>query len=108
MSRPRIAVLRLQAAAASSRCVLGTPRSPPLLPPEEAGGSSGGAKLETATGARVHGLNNGRHTGSTGTFSVRTVYPVLSRERPDTAINVWPVRISRRVFLGDFVQYVLE
>ena len=24
------------------------------------------------------------------------------------AVNAWPVRISRRVFQGDFVQYVLD
>ena len=40
----------------------------------------------------------------TGTLSVRTVHLSLSRERPAGAVNVWPVKIIRSVFLGDFVQ----
>lgn len=64
--------------------------------------------LETANGILVHGVDNGRNPGATGVFSVRTVYPVLSRQQPETSMNVWPVRINRRVFLGDFVQYGLE
>jgi iron(III) transport system ATP-binding protein len=63
--------------------------------------------LETAAGTLVHGLDNGRKVSTDGAFSVRTVYPWLSREQPVAAVNAWPVRISRRVFQGDFVQYVL-
>jgi ABC-type Fe3+/spermidine/putrescine transport system ATPase subunit len=63
--------------------------------------------LETATGAIVHGCDNGRSVGTAGAFSVRTVYPWLRPERPPEARNVWKVRINRRVFLGDFVQYLV-
>ena len=64
--------------------------------------------LETASGVCVHGYENGRHVGTEGAFSVRTVYPWLSREQPRSTVNTWQVRISRRVFLGDFVQYLVE
>jgi ABC-type Fe3+/spermidine/putrescine transport system ATPase subunit len=64
--------------------------------------------LETPKGQVIYGADNGRGVGAEGDFSMRTVYPRLSRERPDAVINVWPVRISRRVFLGDFVQYLVE
>jgi hypothetical protein len=50
----------------------------------------------------------GRPAGAESAFSIRTVYPYLSRDRPDAPVNVWPVRINRRVFLGDFVQYLVE
>jgi ABC-type Fe3+/spermidine/putrescine transport system ATPase subunit len=40
--------------------------------------------------------------------SVRTVYLWLSREQPCSTVNTWQVRISHRVFLGDFVQYLVE
>ncbi len=64
--------------------------------------------LETASGALVHGRENGRHVGTAGVFSVRTVYPWLSRAQPNSPVNTWQVRISRRVFLGDFVQYLVD
>jgi len=35
------------------------------------------------------------------------VYPWLRRERPAETLNVWEVRIHQRVFLGDFVQYIV-
>ena len=63
--------------------------------------------LETATGSIVYGCENGRRVGAEGAFSVRTVYPWLRRERPAETRNVWEVRIDRRVFLGDFVQYIV-
>ena len=63
--------------------------------------------LETATGSIVHGCDNGRSVGAEGVFSVRTVYPWLRRERPAETRNVWEVRIHQRVFLGDFVQYIV-
>jgi len=70
--------------------------------------SEGLVVLETASGVCVHGYENGRHVGIEGAFAVRTVYPWLSREQPHSPVNIWQVRISRRVFLGDFVQYLVE
>jgi iron(III) transport system ATP-binding protein len=64
--------------------------------------------LETPAGAIVYGVANGRIAGADSALSIRTVYPWLSREQPDAMLNAWPVRISRRVFLGDFVQYLVE
>ena len=64
--------------------------------------------LETASGALVYSRENGRHAGTRGAFSVCTVYAWLSREPPHSPINTWQVRISRRVFLGDFVQYLVD
>ena len=64
--------------------------------------------LETASGALVHGCENERHREAEGAFSVRTVYPWLSRQQPHATVNTWPVRISQRVFLGDFVQYLVD
>jgi ABC-type Fe3+/spermidine/putrescine transport system ATPase subunit len=40
--------------------------------------------------------------------SVRTVYPELHRAQPADAVNVWPGRVARRVFLGDSVQYFVD
>jgi len=70
--------------------------------------SSNLVALETASGAVVHGCDNGRTVGATGAFSIRTVYPWLTRERPAETPNIWEVRIARRVFLGDFVQYLVD
>jgi iron(III) transport system ATP-binding protein len=64
--------------------------------------------LETPSGDIVYGVANGRIAGADSALSIRTVYPRLSRERPDAMLNTWPVRIRRRVFLGDFVQYLVE
>jgi ABC-type Fe3+/spermidine/putrescine transport system ATPase subunit len=64
--------------------------------------------LETPAGQVVYGVANGRRAGADGTFSIRTVYPRLSREAAADALNTWPVRIARRVFLGDFVQYLVD
>jgi iron(III) transport system ATP-binding protein len=64
--------------------------------------------LETPKGHVIHGVANGRTVGAEGAFSIRTVYPRLSRERPAVGDNVWAVRINRRVFLGDFVQYLVD
>lgn len=63
--------------------------------------------LTTPAGALVYGDENGRNAGAEGAFSVRTVYPRLSRAQPEATENVWPVAITRRVFLGDFVQYLV-
>jgi ABC-type Fe3+/spermidine/putrescine transport system ATPase subunit len=64
--------------------------------------------LEMATGSLIYGCDNGRTVGTTGAFSVRTVYPWLRSERPAEMRNVWQVCIHRRVFLGDFVQYLVR
>jgi ABC-type Fe3+/spermidine/putrescine transport system ATPase subunit len=63
--------------------------------------------LETATGSLIYGCDNGRSVGTAGAFSVRMVYPWLRLERPAETRNVWKVRIDRRVFHGDFVQYIV-
>jgi ABC-type Fe3+/spermidine/putrescine transport system ATPase subunit len=39
---------------------------------------------------------------------VRTVHVRLARERPAGPRNVWPARIRRRVFQGDFTQYQVD
>jgi iron(III) transport system ATP-binding protein len=64
--------------------------------------------LETPKGHVVHGVANGRTAGAEAALSIRTVYPRLSRERPPVDYNTWAVRINRRVFLGDFVQYLVD
>jgi iron(III) transport system ATP-binding protein len=64
--------------------------------------------LETPSGDIVYGVANGRIAGAESALSIRTVYPRLSRERPNTLLNTWPARISRCVFLGDFAQYLVE
>jgi ABC-type Fe3+/spermidine/putrescine transport system ATPase subunit len=43
-----------------------------------------------------------------GVFSVRTIHLGLSREAPVRQANVWPVRIRRSVFQGDFTQYQVD
>ena len=64
--------------------------------------------LETSGGLIVHGSAYGRHPGAEALFSVRTVHVRLTRERPPGARNVWPARIRRRVFQGDFTQYQVD
>src|SRR5262252_7165613 len=64
--------------------------------------------LETPGGALVHGVSHGRQAGSEAVFSARTVHLELSRERPRSGRNVWPARVRRRVFQGDFTQYHLD
>ncbi len=64
--------------------------------------------LETAGGTLVYGTTHGRPVGADGVFSVRTIHLGLSREAPPAQANVWPVRIRRRVFQGDFTQYHVD
>ncbi len=64
--------------------------------------------LETPGGTLVYGTTHGRPVGAEGVFSVRTIHLELTREAPAARINVWPVRIRRRVFQGDFTQYHVE
>jgi ABC-type Fe3+/spermidine/putrescine transport system ATPase subunit len=63
--------------------------------------------LETPSGHVVHGMAHGRPLGAAPVFSVRRVHLRLSFAPPlDPAStrNVWPVRIRRCVFEGDFTQ----
>jgi len=64
--------------------------------------------LETSGGLIVHGNAYGRHPGAEALFSVRTVHVRLTQERPLGTRNVWPARIRRRVFQGDFTQYQVD
>jgi ABC-type Fe3+/spermidine/putrescine transport system ATPase subunit len=57
-----------------------------------------------APGGIVYGTAHGRAAGPDLTFSVRTVHLHLSAQKPADARNVWPVRIERSVFQGDFTQ----
>src|ERR1700738_1470901 len=72
-----------------------------LRPDLTAGGL---AALETSGGAIVYGMAHRRPVGSDPTFSVRTVHLRLSPVPPAAARNVWPVRVRRCVFQGDFTQ----
>jgi ABC-type Fe3+/spermidine/putrescine transport system ATPase subunit len=64
----------------------------------------GRVALETAGGAVVHGVAHGRTPGPNPVMSVRTVHLLLSADRPEAAVNVWPVVVRRAVFLGDMTQ----
>jgi iron(III) transport system ATP-binding protein len=89
--------------------------------------ADGLAALETPGGEIVYGVTHGRPLGSEPTFCVRTVHLRLSATRPADppplatrataglestearsakaeARNVWPVRVRRCVFQGDFTQ----
>ncbi|MEJ0078084.1 MAG: ABC transporter ATP-binding protein [Alphaproteobacteria bacterium] len=59
--------------------------------------------LEGAGGV-VYGMAHGRPVGDALTFSVRTVHLTLSAQKPAGERNVWPVRVERSVFQGDFTQ----
>jgi ABC-type Fe3+/spermidine/putrescine transport system ATPase subunit len=71
-------------------------------------GRDGLVALETAGGTLVYGSTHGRPVGADGVFSVRTIHLELSREAPAAQCNVWPVRIRRSVFQGDFTQYHVD
>jgi iron(III) transport system ATP-binding protein len=71
-------------------------------------GRDGLIALETAGGTLVYGSTHGRPVGADGVFSVRTIHLELSREAPAAQSNVWPVRIRRSVFQGDFTQYHVD
>ena len=64
--------------------------------------------VETPGGVLVHGSAYGRPASGEPLFAVRTVHVRLTRERPVVARNVWPARIRRRVFQGDFTQYHVD
>jgi iron(III) transport system ATP-binding protein len=60
--------------------------------------------LETEGGAVLHGVTHGRRPGEEAVLSVRTVHFQLSAAPPAASRNVWPVKITRSVFLGDLTQ----
>ncbi len=67
--------------------------------------SDGGTvSIRTAGGNEVRGVTHGRPVGARATFSIRTVHFRLAAQRQDGAVNVWPARIIRSVFLGDLTQ----
>ena len=63
--------------------------------------------LETLAGHIVHGMAHGRPAGAELTFSIRTVHLTLSAQKPANERNVWPVRVERSVFQGDFTQTIV-
>jgi len=60
--------------------------------------------LQTTSGEIVFGDPCGRAPGAAPTLSIRTVHLQFSAERPAGEVNVWPVRVHRCVFQGDFTQ----
>src|SRR6478752_10832464 len=60
--------------------------------------------LETATGQLIYGMAYGRKARPEMTVSVRTVHLRISQERPTGERNVWPVKVEKTVFQGDFSQ----
>jgi iron(III) transport system ATP-binding protein len=64
--------------------------------------------LEADGGPIVHGVAHGRAAGPRPVMSVRTVHLLLSRNRPNAEVNVWPVAVRRAVFLGDMTQVHVE
>jgi ABC-type Fe3+/spermidine/putrescine transport system ATPase subunit len=68
----------------------------------------GNVRVVTAQGAAIDCAGPLTAPAGEVAVSVRAVYPRLSRERPDDPSNVWPGQVRRRVFLGDFVQYLVD
>jgi ABC-type Fe3+/spermidine/putrescine transport system ATPase subunit len=64
----------------------------------------GRVALETEAGHIVYGGAHGRSAGSQPTMSLRTIHLRLYAKQPDETVNVWPVVVKRRVFLGDLSQ----
>jgi ABC-type Fe3+/spermidine/putrescine transport system ATPase subunit len=60
--------------------------------------------LESADGQIIYGMAYGRPVAGELIFSVRTVHLQLSLQRPGGTKNVWPVRVEKTVFQGDFSQ----
>jgi ABC-type Fe3+/spermidine/putrescine transport system ATPase subunit len=80
----------------SANLVRGKPR------PELA--RNGSVVLELASGEIMHGISAGRVMPADPCLSVRTVHLRLFSQRPPGEVNVWPVRVRRLVFQGDFTQ----
>jgi iron(III) transport system ATP-binding protein len=64
--------------------------------------------LEADGGHIVNGVAHGRMPGPRPVMSVRTVHLLLSPDRPEAGVNVWPVVVRRAVFLGDITQVHVE
>ena len=62
--------------------------------------------LEAPAGHIVYGMAHGRPAGAELTFSIRTVHLALAAQKPPEERNVWPVRVERSVFQGDFTQTI--
>src|SRR5215471_5254026 len=60
--------------------------------------------LETPGGQVIYGSAYGRPVGDELTMSVRTVHLRLSPQRPAGERNVWPARLEKTLFQGDFTQ----
>ena len=60
--------------------------------------------LETKDGEVIYGMAYGRPTSGDLTLSVRTVHVQFFLQRPPATKNVWPVRVEKTVFQGDFSQ----
>lgn len=60
--------------------------------------------LETADGQVVYGSAYGRPVTPDLVVAVRTVHLQLSAQRPIETRNVWPARVEKAVFQGDFSQ----
>lgn len=60
--------------------------------------------LETPGGQVIYGSAYGRPMGDEITVSVRTVHLQISSQRPAGDRNVWPARVEKTVFQGDFTQ----
>ena len=76
----------------------------PRPQPHRSGDADDVVALETPSGHIVYGMAHGRPAGAELTFSIRTVHLALSAAKPAAAQNVWPVRVERSVFQGDFTQ----
>jgi ABC-type Fe3+/spermidine/putrescine transport system ATPase subunit len=74
----------------------------------EPNGSDGPVLLRTGGGALVRCRRPAIMPSGQAAVSVRTVYPDLRRDLPSEGTNVWPGRVTRRVFLGDSVQYFVD
>src|SRR5215813_9137869 len=64
--------------------------------------------LETAAGQLIYGMAYGRAARPDMTVSVRTVHLRILQERPAEERNVWPVKVEKTIFQGDFSQVHLS
>jgi ABC-type Fe3+/spermidine/putrescine transport system ATPase subunit len=69
---------------------------------------NGRIALETAGGQIIYGTAYDRPVGDRLTMSVRTVHVRLGASRPDGGVNVWPVKVEKSVFQGDFSQVHID
>ena len=64
--------------------------------------------VEGDGGNLIYGDAHGRTPGAEATMSVRTVHLQLATSPLAGAINVWPVKVVRDVFLGDLTQVYVD